>query len=1420
MLATASTRGDSRRPSLQTNPLGGLTSTAKHRPTPGGPPATASIVSLGDPKRSPIVPSPHTNFDPLWAPSIVDAAAARNDETHSVASDTTSVDSLGQRIRPTSGFLDDESFQLTMLNRLQRCLGVGGHGVIDSCGSSFRAQPRWRSLTAALCIACVEAVAPIAHCDPPRRTLLAGRFDSLMTEGDQRGDNDNGLLLLDAEADPDEDEGCRTVRNVALLEVHRAECWQHMIAAVAESLGTAQDRGSAGEDVTAAQLITNLFNSSGTTTGGGRVSSQGGGGTGDDWLDEAAGKCITSVISQITGDRMGTETAKLQSRGRRGRDEIECVRALFVALMVAVLFSVAVLTGIFASDLMLTPLSTANRHGLAWCAMATSLTSIPILLWCVYGGRAGEHPVTTFLQRRRQKASGVGALPPSSGTFRRTPSASTTTSMKGDGALDLLSATARLYHPNSAVAPGAPCEPEAISRRGAARERLLRIIDELLDAAAEAATRPVMPETMPQTSDLGASASDPHWPGERSLVRPAGAGGGVGSVGHPSQSDHLMNLIRVYASTTRGDHCVPEAFVERALVLGQTFLVTLNNNCIVTSITQAAAKKLGCQPEDIVGLPISVVIDEVSNHELTSSLESLLLSSRRFMGNHSVRFVSMQSGSIQMNVTIGRSLNAQGRNVGFALLGTEDFRLEATDHVLILKHRQQELQAEVQAVELALREGDRKSVDLRVSRISRLTSSMRWGTIMLAAHQMKHWKAVRSVALLDSLTKSHMHIIDIKFASNMPEILECDVDGILLVLTELLRDAKGRVSIDVTVRSPSPFAPNAGGGHRHRAAQLQQFADAASGAPQLIFTLSPWFMPAVVDPIVETFLNNLAATLRSDTVGSAMLLAPMRLFQRADGSSSFAPGSELALAIEDARGDDARGGTDDPESRLPGSSTGGGASFSFVLYEPNQVVRHVTSMALWSLGHAVHHVQSAKEFADIIDFDTNNTPDCLLVSSGGGDIGGLLLRELRSRSVAMHVALVAGGMPMSPNDGSWRDNLPCLPLPLAGSALDELLRTLSTQRVDRLAKRRDLDDKRRVLMTHRGAPWKRGRKLGMGSFAEVFEAESELTGGMMAVKIISLDRFDEKQVQSFMTEIEILCTLSHPHIVYYFYCEQTERTLNLFMELCHNNSLLHQLRNRGPMKAHEAQNALRQVLEAIEYLHERGVVHRDIKPANILIARDGTLKLTDFGTATKATVIHASISGGTPGRASPSPVTSVASPTAATSASRNAIVASDTAGTIRFMAPEVFDGLPHGASCDIWSVGVLYLDLIGLLPPDNGLLPSFYSDNADAPIVFPTGVPADARIFLTHCLQRNPRVRPAASTLLHHPFLSRPTMGSQHSFRRSDDDADAQSDSALLMFGADGGALAGAVGAAMADDQGSDSGSSDLVSAMPPRYDF
>ena len=139
-------------------------------------------------------------------------------------------------------------------------------------------------------------------------------------------------------------------------------------------------------------------------------------------------------------------------------------------------------------------------------------------------------------------------------------------------------------------------------------------------------------------------------------------------------------------------------------------------------------------------------------------------------------------------------------------------------------------------------------------------------------------------------------------------------------------------------------------------------------------------------------------------------------------------------------------------------------------------------------------------------------------------------------------------------------------------------------------------------------------QLGRGGMAVVYKAYQPALERYVAVKVLPRElTFDGQFVERFLREARAAARLNHPNIVTIHDVGQAEGLHFLVMEYVDGPSLTDLLRQHGAQPPQDVARIISQVAAALDYAHQQGFVHRDIKPGNILLAPDGTAKLTDFG---------------------------------------------------------------------------------------------------------------------------------------------------------------------------------------------------------------
>lgn len=258
------------------------------------------------------------------------------------------------------------------------------------------------------------------------------------------------------------------------------------------------------------------------------------------------------------------------------------------------------------------------------------------------------------------------------------------------------------------------------------------------------------------------------------------------------------------------------------------------------------------------------------------------------------------------------------------------------------------------------------------------------------------------------------------------------------------------------------------------------------------------------------------------------------------------------------------------------------------------------------------------------------------------------------------------------------------------------------------------------------ALYKFGKTLGAGTYGIVREADS--ASGKVAVKII-LKKNVRGNEQMVYDELELLQALNHPHIVHFVDWFESKDKFYIVTQLATGGELFDRICEYGKFTEKDASQTIRQVLDAVNYLHERNIVHRDLKPENLLYLTpsfDSPLVLADFGIAKMLE--------------SPSEVLT------------------SMAGSFGYAAPEVMLRQGHGKAVDLWSLGVItYTLLCGYSPFRSESVSDLIEECRSGRIIFHErywkGVSKDAKDFILELLQPDPAKRPTSEVALKHPWL-------------------------------------------------------------------
>ncbi|KAJ5665107.1 uncharacterized protein N7477_007555 [Penicillium maclennaniae] len=247
--------------------------------------------------------------------------------------------------------------------------------------------------------------------------------------------------------------------------------------------------------------------------------------------------------------------------------------------------------------------------------------------------------------------------------------------------------------------------------------------------------------------------------------------------------------------------------------------------------------------------------------------------------------------------------------------------------------------------------------------------------------------------------------------------------------------------------------------------------------------------------------------------------------------------------------------------------------------------------------------------------------------------------------------------------------------------------------------------------------------LNHGSFGMVFLATDITTGQDVAIKCLTKPSSTDPSAPHFVDDRfeELECHRRfryHPNLVNLIHSFETEAHMYLVLEYCANGDLYEAIRlNRGPLETEHVRDFMLQLIGALDFMHSNGLYHRDIKPENIFLMSDGSMKLGDFGLATRQSWCH------------------------------EACVGSD-----RYMAPEQYDPPATGyspAKADIWSIGICLLNILFARNPfvtpteSDVLFADYVRDRQSLFDIFPN-MSQDTFEILLHAMALDPEKRSLA----------------------------------------------------------------------------
>lgn len=251
--------------------------------------------------------------------------------------------------------------------------------------------------------------------------------------------------------------------------------------------------------------------------------------------------------------------------------------------------------------------------------------------------------------------------------------------------------------------------------------------------------------------------------------------------------------------------------------------------------------------------------------------------------------------------------------------------------------------------------------------------------------------------------------------------------------------------------------------------------------------------------------------------------------------------------------------------------------------------------------------------------------------------------------------------------------------------------------------------------------------LGCGSTCVVILVEDQINHIKYSAKVIARKNIEDRNLSnSVMNEIKIVRSLNHQNIIKIHEVidlknEEEEEYFIIIMEYCCNGDLLSYATSKGFKSDQEKKKIIQGFLEAIQYLHSRGISHGDIKSENVLLDENYTPKLCDFGFSRACSI--------------------------AGDESKN--------GTLYYASPELFrKGKFNTLKSDIWAIGITLYSLSELqFPFKDGDKNFIVKQIINGRLSIRQGMDYKLRTLVERCTMKNPELRPTIEDILHHEYF-------------------------------------------------------------------
>ncbi len=243
--------------------------------------------------------------------------------------------------------------------------------------------------------------------------------------------------------------------------------------------------------------------------------------------------------------------------------------------------------------------------------------------------------------------------------------------------------------------------------------------------------------------------------------------------------------------------------------------------------------------------------------------------------------------------------------------------------------------------------------------------------------------------------------------------------------------------------------------------------------------------------------------------------------------------------------------------------------------------------------------------------------------------------------------------------------------------------------------------------------------IGRGGMATIYRGRDMRMDRIVAIKVLrEVYSTDPKFVTRFQREAKAASSLQHPNIVQVYDYGQSDGNYFIVMELVEGTDLRRYLRSRGVLAIDRAIIIAHDVALGLSAAHRRGIVHRDVKPQNVLVGRDGSIKLTDFGIASVYKDINA----------------------------ERLTTTGMTLGTVQYYAPEQAQGEIVSPAADVYALGIVMYEMLTGRTPFDGDTPvavamQHIQDLPTPPSQLNPNIPPALEEIIMRCLEKVPEMR-------------------------------------------------------------------------------